>query len=192
MPGRALTGFPGSHQCVWPDETSRLGVSRDLEERRVGEAEAEPQHKPRRLDRDAPGHLRLAAGAVREHDRYLGEAEARLRARVVDLDLERVAIRPESRQIEQLDGRALEALEPARAIADRDAEKESRVEATALADEVAEGATSSPRGRPARCESRRPHRRYPRRRSAATRPQAGGSSRRPSRARGRTDGRART
>src|ERR1700722_16650277 len=86
-------------------------------QRRAGFA-LELGYVPDRLERDPGRHLRLAGGAVGEHDRDLADREARQDRAVGDLDLEHVTLSPHAWQIDRLEHFAPDAFEAAGQIVD--------------------------------------------------------------------------
>src|SRR4051812_17766704 len=93
-----------------------------------GPAEAERPPPPHRLGHDAERHLARPRGAVTEDDGHLADTSTHPQGAVGELDLEDVSLAVHRVEVGMLDHAPAEALEPAREIADRDAEQRARVE----------------------------------------------------------------
>src|SRR5436305_6345521 len=96
-------------------------------------AQLQRRHLPDRLDRYAGAHLGCSHLALPERDRHLHHREARLDRVVGELDLESVAVSVHLIDVDSLEYPAVEALEAAREVANRDAEDVLRVPAAAAA-----------------------------------------------------------
>src|SRR5262249_39175782 len=97
---------------------------------RAGEGlQPQPEHHRPALQEDPPGHLGPPSRPVREDDRDLDEAQAGPVAQVGDLDLEGVPAGAPRGPIDSQQGPSAEALEPARAVPDRDAQEHTCVQA---------------------------------------------------------------
>src|SRR6266568_6141115 len=97
--------------------------------------EPQPRYVHDRLEEDRSAHLRDAFGAVGEPDRHFDDGEALAKRAVRPLDLEGVALRVDSAQIDRLEDAAPVALEAAGEIADAHAENEPRIERAAPGDD---------------------------------------------------------
>src|SRR3954470_15981805 len=91
--------------------------------------ETQGRNPPDRLAGDLRGHLRLAEPALPEPDRHLGHAQPRAQHAPGELDLEDVALGARAREVDRLQGRGAEALEPAREVAHLHAEHVAGVRA---------------------------------------------------------------
>src|SRR3954471_2618735 len=100
-------------------------------------APAQRGHLQDGLRGDFRAHLRRAALAIAERDRYLAHLEARLDRPVGQLDLEAVAVGVDPVEVERLEHSAAEGLEAARQAAHGDAEDPPRVPGAAAREEPA-------------------------------------------------------
>src|SRR5689334_10556739 len=100
--------------------------------------EAQARHDEHGLSGYPPGHLALPPLPIAENDRNLDHLEARAHGAVGQLDLEGVALRAHTVEVDRLEHLPPEALEAARQIADGEAQHPAGVGGAALADQPAQ------------------------------------------------------
>src|SRR4029079_3942858 len=91
---------------------------------------------PHRLEDDSACHLRAAGASLGKDDRHLYDFDAGANREVGGFDLECVALRSDAVERKGLERLTAPALEPAREVADRDAEDRSRIEGAEAADRL--------------------------------------------------------